>query len=132
MNYDLYQIKQNNKIGLINKNGKEIVEAKFENVILNNSENLIAVKYNGLWGFIDKKGEFKIIPQFKNTSGFKDGLAFVKDEHYEGYIDKYGKYVWKQAISGVSNNVVQKNAYSGKVSTQKNDFADGILKEFGL
>ena len=129
---NLYQIKQNNKIGFIDKNGKEIVEAKFDNVILDNSESLIAVKYNGLWGFIDKRGNFKIIPQYKDTKGFKDGLAFVNDKDYEGYIDKSGKFVWKQVLSSTSSNTADKSYSTKRSPAPKNDFADGMLKEFGL
>ena len=130
--YNLYEIKQNNKIGFIDKNGKEIIEAKFENVILNNDENLIAVKFNGLWGFIDKKGEFKIIPQYKDTQGFKDGLAYVKDDNYEGYIDYQGKFVWKQAILNASKKTADESAQTQKPSNVKNDLADSILNELGL
>ena len=129
---NLYQIKQNNKIGFIDKNGKEVIEAKFENVVLNNAENLVAVKFNGLWGFIDKKGEFKIIPQYKDTQGFKDGLAYVKDDNYEGYIDSQGKYVWKQAILNATVKTADNSEQAKKASNVKNDLADSILNELGL
>ena len=127
---DIYQITQNGKYGFIDKNGKEIVEAKFDNVILNNSESLVAVKFNGLWGFIDKKGEFIIIPQYKETKGFKDGLAFVKDENFEGYINTQGKYIWKQAV--VKNQKTEHASQQKAVSNVKNDFADSIFKDLGL
>ena len=130
MSKDLYQIKQNNKIGFIDKNGKEVVEAKYDSAILDNTESLIAVKFNGLWGFIDKKGEFKIIPQYKDTKGFKDGLAFVKDDSFEGYIDKQGKYIWKQAIS--SSKSTNSQAPARSTANVKNDLADNIFKELGL
>lgn len=127
---DIYQIDQNGKYGFIDKNGKEIVEAKFDNIILNNSESLVAVKFNGLWGFIDKNGEFIIIPQYKETKGFKDGLAFVKDENFEGYINMQGKYIWKQAV--VKNQKSEQISQQKAVSNVKNDFADSILKDLGL
>ena len=126
---DIYQISQNGKIGFIDKTGKEVVEAKFESAILNNNENLVAVKFNGLWGFIDKNGEFVIIPQYKDTKGFKDGLAFVRDENFEGYINAQGKYIWKQAVIKNQKNT---NSIVKSVSNVKNDFADSIFKDLGL
>lgn len=126
---NIYQIDQNGKIGFIDKNGKEIIEPKFDSAILDNNECLTAVKFNGLWGFINKKGDFVIIPQYKDTKGFKDGLAYVKDDNFEGYINSQGKYIWKQAV-----NKNQKNAGSAvkTVSNVKNDLADSIFKELGL
>lgn len=49
-------------------------------------------------GFIDKQGKVVIAPQFRETSGFSEGLAAVKiigsDGHYVwGYIDLTGKLV---------------------------------------
>ncbi len=125
---NLYEIKQNGKIGFIDSNGKEVVEAKYENVILNNTQPLVAVKFNGLWGFIDKKGEFIIVPQYKETKGFKDGLAYVKDDNFEYYINYKGQTVWKQAIEKNKETTPQKKA----VSHVKNDLADSIFEELGL
>lgn len=127
---NIYQISQNGKIGFIDNNGKEVVEAKYDSAILDNNENLVAVKFNGLWGFIDKKGEFVIIPQYKETKGFKDGLAFVKDDNFEGYINLQGKYIWKQAV--VKNNKTTGSSAQKPVSHVKNDFADSILKDLEL
>ena len=129
-NNNLYEIKQNGKIGFINLNGKEVVEAKYENAILNNSQPLIAVKFNGLWGFIDKKGEFTIVPQYKETKGFKDGLAYVKDDNFEYYINYKGETVWKQAIEKKQEKAPAPAKKA--VSHVKNDLADSIFEELGL
>ena len=127
---NIYQITQNGKIGFIDKQGKEIVEAKYDSAILNNCEKLVAVKFNGLWGFIDKNGEFVIIPQYKDTKGFKDGLAYVRDENFEGYINNQGKYIWKQAIS--KDQKASESSAQRAVSRVKNDLADNIFKDLGL
>ena len=129
----LYPIEQNNKIGFIDRSGKEVIEAKYDDAISNNKECLVAVKFNGLWGFIDKKGTFVIVPQYKETTGFYDGLAYVTDEKYEGYIDTKGTYVWKQAIPKKEETKPQQAAAPAKAARPiKNDFADSILDEFGL
>ena len=98
---------------------------------------MIAVKYNGLWGFINKQDKFIIVPQYKSTKGFIDDLAYVIDDNYEGYINKQGIYVWKQP-----KQIVQKATGTKSVNTQnktqknnthvKNDLADSILNELGL
>jgi hypothetical protein len=127
---NIYQITQNGKIGFIDGQGKEVIEDKYDGAILNNCEKLVAVKFNGLWGFIDKNGKFVIIPQYKDTNGFKDGLAYVRDERFEGYINTDGKYIWKQAI--VKDKKISEYSTQGTPSKVKNDFADNILKDLGL
>jgi hypothetical protein len=54
---------------------------------------LIPVKSSGKWGYINKKGEYLINPQFKDANFFHDGLAkVVSSEGKVGYISKDGKY----------------------------------------
>lgn len=131
MNSEIYPIEQNDKIGFINAQGKEIISPKYEKIIFNNSSNLIAVKYNGLWGFINKNNEFIIMPQFKSTEGFINNLAYVVDDNYEGYINKKGVFVWKQQKQKIQQNT--NNTEHNKIQTNvKNDLADSILNELGL
>ncbi|MEE8043841.1 MAG: WG repeat-containing protein [Thermodesulfobacteriota bacterium] len=48
------------------------------------------------WGFVNKKGEIVIEPQFENAVSFSGGLAIVELGGGKwGYIDKKGKLVWK-------------------------------------
>lgn len=61
-------------------------------------EGLAAVLSFNRIGFIDKKGKVVIAPEFRETTGFSDGLAAVKiigsaGEYVWGYIDKSGKFV---------------------------------------
>lgn len=71
------------------------------------SEGLAAVKFNGLWGFINLKGEVVIEPQWtERPSLFEGGIARVmmksaaeSDKPYSsdvavGYINQQGRYVW--------------------------------------
>ncbi|MGL5675221.1 MAG: WG repeat-containing protein [Cellulosilyticaceae bacterium] len=59
------------------------------------SEGLAAVKKDGKWGFINKKGEFIIKPQYEYVESFQEGLAMVVDSKTIGwgYIDQTGKVV---------------------------------------
>ncbi len=53
------------------------------------------------WGFISKKGEMLINPQFEEVEDFRNGLAKVwigdskKRDSKFGYIDRAGKYIWE-------------------------------------
>lgn len=47
------------------------------------------------WGFIDRKGNFVIQPQFESVGPFKNGLAPARMAGKWGYINKSGKFVIK-------------------------------------
>lgn len=54
---------------------------------------LIPVKSGEKWGYINKKGEYVINPQFENVFFFRDGLALVEASDGKlGFIGKDGKY----------------------------------------
>jgi len=58
--------------------------------------NLIPVAEGNDFGYINKKGEFVINPQFSNATLFKDGMALVSAQGSKtpwGFIDEKGKYV---------------------------------------
>ncbi|MBR4584476.1 MAG: WG repeat-containing protein [Bacteroidales bacterium] len=56
--------------------------------------SLIPVRSGDRWGYINKKGEYIINPQFNDADFFRDGLArIVAPDGKVGYIDKNGKYV---------------------------------------
>ena len=61
----------------------------------NNSKQLelIPVKSGEKWGYINKKGEYVINPQFANVDFFREGLAkVVSSDGKIGFINKSGKY----------------------------------------
>ncbi|HQR93962.1 MAG: hypothetical protein B7Y15_14780 [Bacteroidetes bacterium 24-39-8] len=70
-------------------------------------EDLAAVKMNGLWGFMNLKGEIVIEPQWKERPGnFDGGLARINEKSATakegtfsqymavGYINKAGQFIW--------------------------------------
>ncbi|HED6736107.1 TPA: WG repeat-containing protein, partial [Campylobacter coli] len=57
------------------------------------SGDLIRVKIDGQWSFLDKNGEFAIEPKFDNLGVFSEGLAGVGLNGKYGFIDKSGKIV---------------------------------------
>ncbi|MBP1673035.1 MAG: hypothetical protein H6Q25_850 [Bacteroidetes bacterium] len=65
------------------------------NISCSNKSNikLIPVKSDEKWGYINKKGEYVINPQFKDADFFRDGLAKVTGPDGKvGFIDEKGKY----------------------------------------
>jgi len=54
---------------------------------------LIPVKIEDKWGYIDSEGKIIINPQFDEAFLFSEGLALVKTNNKYGYISDDGKYV---------------------------------------
>lgn len=72
----------------------------------NYSEGLIAAcdSVSGLWGYIDKTGEYVIQPTFYDALPFSEGLAAVKTvTGFYSFIDKTGKEVIKGNYSDAKN-----------------------------
>ncbi|MED7842166.1 WG repeat-containing protein [Campylobacter coli] len=59
------------------------------------SGDLIRVKIDGQWSFLDKNGEFAIEPKFDDAWSFWEGLAKVELNRKWGFIDKSGKFIVK-------------------------------------
>lgn len=57
------------------------------------SEGLAAVRVNGLFGFINLRGEIVIAPRFQSASAFSGGYAEVRIENASGAIDRSGRLV---------------------------------------
>ena len=53
------------------------------------SEGLAAVKVNGKWGFVNKRGQFVIHPAYERTTRFSEGLAGVRKGSWIGG-DRWG------------------------------------------
>jgi hypothetical protein len=86
------------RIVAIDKNGKEVLNiANLERVKIF-SEDLAAFKISTMnqsnWGFINKKGEIVMNPQFEDVGYFSGGKCAVKDNRGKwGYINIDGKVV---------------------------------------
>lgn len=109
---NLFSIKDRDKWGFINKDGKTVIDPQFDMAAIF-LEGLARVEYGQedrvKPGFIDKTGKMIIEPQFDysdySIGDFYDGMAsvLVECEGYEfkyGFIDKTGKMVIKPQFSG--------------------------------
>lgn len=84
------------KYGYINLKGELAIKPQF--IYANEfSEKLASVKMllegKEKWGFIDKKGSFKIEAIYDETRNFKDGLCGVKLNEKWGFINKKGDVI---------------------------------------
>lgn len=95
--------------GYVNTDLNIVIPFQFEDARPFNG-GFAPVKKNGLWGFIDKTGEFVIEPQFEDFLAsdaayshlvFHEGLAAVKKDGKWGYIDSNGtvrvQFIWDSA-----------------------------------
>jgi len=89
-------IKSGNKYFIVDKDGEPINKTPYEcidNKEIGFSNELIDVKLNGKWGFIDKNGH-QIIPCiYDEVHPFFDGLAGVLRTEYWGFIDTKGNEI---------------------------------------
>ncbi|EOK5664246.1 WG repeat-containing protein, partial [Campylobacter coli] len=67
------------------------------------SGDLIRVKIDGQWSFLDKNGEIIAKPKFDYGEYFSEGLAGVKLNGKYGFIDKSGKIAIESKFDGVGN-----------------------------
>ncbi|MEM1135731.1 MAG: WG repeat-containing protein [Bacteroidota bacterium] len=59
----------------------------------NKKESMILVEKDGLYGFIDERGEEIISLKFEDAQSFNEGKAAVKQKDLWGFIDKTGKFI---------------------------------------
>lgn len=82
----------------IDKRGNAIIE-NFE-FGMPFSEDLAPIKKDGLWGYIDSTGKWKIPPQFDGGAAqFSEGIASVTLHGQSTYIDKSGNFITDKRFS---------------------------------
>ena len=103
--YDLYGDMENGngakitmldeKFGIINSNGEEVVECIFDDIKENiiEGKDWLKVKVNGKYGIINSKGEIIVDLKYSKIESFNDGMALVERNGLCGYIDTTGKEV---------------------------------------
>lgn len=82
-------VKLNNKYGVIDKNGNEVIPFKYEK-LRSFHDGIALAQIDGKYGFIDKTG-LEVIPiKYDFAGGFGEGIAVVKLNNKFGYVDKKG------------------------------------------
>lgn len=83
--------KGENKAGMIDTNGKEIIPCEYQE-LGELSDSMIAAKKNGKWGYYNLKGQLVISCRFDEAESFYDGEALVTSgDSY--YINKKGVFI---------------------------------------
>jgi hypothetical protein len=111
--------------GFIDKEGKYLIQPRFESVTPF-GEGLIGVrKLGGAWGYIDIKNQQVIPPQFQEVGAFSEGLAAAKDKSLRwGFIDKTGKFV-------IAPQFIAANAFSEGLAAVFKDNKWGFVDKTG-
>jgi hypothetical protein len=93
----LASVKKDEKAGWIDRTGKEVIKLEFDDTY-GFSEGLGSFALGGRYGFVDRAGKVVIEPKFLGgAKKFVHGLAAVSEEKQSGYIEKSGRYIWKDS-----------------------------------
>lgn len=85
-------LKKKNKWSIHNKFGRKISKHPY-NAVKPDTENMIAVKRKGYWGFIDFQGDETIPLKFDDVFPFKDRIAKVSYLNSQGSVNHFGEWV---------------------------------------
>lgn len=87
-------VKENGLYGMMDLDGKWIIEPTFEEVrAFERSNQFAAVKKDGAWGFVDSAGNVVIDYQYEDAKSFAMGYGAVKKDGAWGYIDTENEMV---------------------------------------
>ena len=105
--------------GLLKTNGDFLIAPGKYNNWGPLNEGFLAVEKKGKWGYLDSTGTLRIDLQFKSASTFQEGLALVRTDTSEGFINQSGKFIFERALN--ENSRSGEEYYSGF-----RDFSDGM------
>ena len=121
----LAAVKQNDKWGFINREGRFAIQPQFHDVF-GFSEGLAAVKKDKKYGYIDKNGTFVIAPRFDWAMPFSDGVASVTLDSSTLIIDKQGN-----TLFAMSDENADVNNFSDGLAVVDIDLKSGYLNHEG-
>lgn len=79
---------------VLNDSGEILNDKTFDEVVLGycHEEELIGVKSDDKWGYLNNNGDLVIPYQFDRIQHFMDGFAVVTKDQVEGFINKEGNF----------------------------------------
>lgn len=89
--YFIHPATDNQKFGLINQYGDEIIEPIYDYIEV--SGNIAKVKQNDKYGFLNKNGKIIYPVELTSANNFKNGFALVSKEGNSLLIDTNGKII---------------------------------------
>lgn len=98
----LAAIAGDNGYGFIDRTGKLVISCQFFDTS-HFVEGICRVTFKRKgkfkWGYINSVGQMILAPVYDFATDFSGGLATVEVDHYRGFIDKQGKFVWRELIT---------------------------------
>ena len=83
----------NNKFGIIDKSGREIIPCKYDIIIPCRDEGVILAQLEGKWGLFSLTGD-EIVPcKYDDLLEYTDGLAAAELDGKYGFIDNQGREI---------------------------------------
>ena len=90
-NEGLAIVTQNGRKAAIDKSGNEVFKLPYDALFSHFSDGMLAARHDGKWGFVDKTGKLVIELVYDEVNDFNDGVAYVKLNGSQIYINKEGK-----------------------------------------
>lgn len=140
VNPNLFYVENSDGFSFVDNDGKLATTKKFDKVVpISLYHELVAIKKEGKWGFINKDFETVVPFEYQKAIEFEEDLAAVKRNNKFGFIDKEGQTVipfeyddpnidvddWHTSIeykyrfySGMT--AVRKNGYWGVIDKDNN------------
>ena len=115
---DLFMVGQNSQCGWVDKGGKPAIDTKYDAAWPFYGGDYAAVKTGDKWGYIDRKGNMVIQPQFDDAYCFDGDVALVRLKNKTGLIDKAGKFLAAPQFDGVAEDYNYMTTYNLSGFTQ--------------
>lgn len=104
-------------MGWCDNKGNIFIEPRFEDSESFGNPDLAPVKIRGKWGYINRKGEWKIKRQFSKAFPFFDGLAVVQTGTVYGLIDPDGHFQINPQYDRISEDYIHQSIRKGSAFT---------------
>ncbi len=135
----LYIFKKNNRWEVYNSTTKaRILLDKDIQEVKDHEEDLISVRIDGKWGFIDERGQLSIANRYDSVQHFSEGLSAIKLIGKWGFIDKQERLVIQPTYDEVTPfygqlSIVRKNSRFGLIDLEGKEVLpvkyDKIIRE---
>lgn len=125
---DVLKVKKDNKYGLINFKGDELLECQYDDIYsLKGTDNSIVIKKGENVGLASDVGDIIIKPEYKQIiaigNNYKDGYIVVNNENKKGIINFYKE----QLLETIYEEIGQVEL--GKLYTVKQDGVTKIINQ---
>ena len=95
---NVLKVKKDDKYGLIDLTGKEIIPCEYENItVISGIKNSIKIQKDGKYGLVTTEGNIILEPQYTDIlnlgEDYKNGYIVINEEKKYGVVDYLGKQI---------------------------------------